>query len=43
MQSTGSRRCNYPRMFETANICIFEGESYRMKGRILLKDFDKEN
>lgn len=31
------------RMFETANICIFEGESYRMKGRILLKDFDKEN
>ena len=30
------------RMFETANICIFEGESYRMKGRILLKDFDKE-
>jgi DNA replication protein DnaC len=31
------------RMFETANICVFEGESYRMKGRILLKDFDKEN
>ena len=31
------------RMFEAANICIFEGESYRMKGRILLKDFDKEN
>jgi hypothetical protein len=31
------------RMFETANICIFEGESFRMKGRILLKDFDKEN
>jgi hypothetical protein len=30
------------RMFETANICIFEGESYRMKGRILMKDFDKE-
>ncbi len=31
------------RMFETSNICIFEGESYRMKGRILMKDFDKEN
>ncbi len=31
------------RMFETANICIFQGESYRMKGRILMKDFDKEN
>ena len=30
------------RMFEAANICIFEGESYRMKGRILMKDFDKE-
>jgi hypothetical protein len=31
------------RMFETANICIFEGESFPMKGRVLLKDFDKEN
>mgnify|MGYP003404413540 FL=1 len=31
------------RMFEAANICIFQGESYRMKGRILMKDFDKEN
>lgn len=29
------------RMFENANISIFEGESYRMKGRILMKDFDK--
>jgi len=28
------------RMFEDANICIFEGPSYRMKGRIILKDFD---
>lgn len=31
------------RIFETANICIFQGERYRMKGRILMKDFDKEN
>lgn len=31
------------RMFESAHICLFEGESYRMKGRILMKDFDKEN
>lgn len=30
------------RMFEAANICIFEGESYRMKGRIKIKEFDKE-
>ena len=30
------------RMFETSNICVFEGESYRMKSRIMLKDFDKE-
>ena len=30
------------RMFENANICIFEGPSYRMKGRINLKDFDKQ-
>lgn len=30
------------RMFETSNICVFEGESYRMKNRIMLKDFDKE-
>lgn len=30
------------RMFESSNICVFEGESYRMKSRILLKDFDKE-
>lgn len=30
------------RMFENANICIFTGESYRMRGRILLKDFDNE-
>lgn len=28
------------RMFENATICIFEGPSYRMKGRIKLKDFD---
>lgn len=28
------------RMFEKASICIFEGPSYRMKGRINLKDFD---
>lgn len=30
------------RMFENSNICVFEGESYRMKSRIMLKDFDKE-
>ena len=30
------------RMFEHANIVIFEGPSYRMKGRIKLKDFDNE-
>jgi len=30
------------RMFENANICIFEGDSYRMKGRISLKDFDRK-
>ncbi len=30
------------RMFENATICIFTGESYRMRGRILLKDFDNE-
>lgn len=29
------------RMFERANICVFEGPSYRMRGRITLKDFDK--
>ena len=30
------------RMFEHANITVFEGPSYRMKGRIKLKDFDNE-
>lgn len=30
------------RMFENANICIFEGDSYRMKGRINIKDFDNK-
>lgn len=29
------------RMFEDAKICIFEGPSFRMKGRIKLKEFDK--
>lgn len=28
------------RMFDRAAICIFDGESYRMKGRIKFKDFD---
>ena len=30
------------RMFEHAQICIFEGPSHRMKGRILFKEIDKE-
>ena len=30
------------RMFEHANIIIFQGESYRMKGRIMLPDIDNE-
>ena len=30
------------RMFEYANICIFEGPSHRMKGRILFNEIDKE-
>lgn len=30
------------RMFERANILIFEGPSYRMKGRILLSEVDTE-
>ena len=30
------------RMFEDANICIFEGPSHRMKGRIIFKEIDKE-
>lgn len=30
------------RMFEDAHICIFEGPSHRMKGRITFKEIDKE-
>jgi DNA replication protein DnaC len=30
------------RMFEDANICLFEGPSHRMKGRIIFKEIDKE-
>lgn len=30
------------RMFENANICIFEGPSHRMKGRIIFNEIDKE-
>lgn len=30
------------RMFERAEICIFQGPSYRMKGRINFKEIDKE-
>lgn len=30
------------RMFENANICIFEGPSHRMKGRIIFKEIDTE-
>ncbi len=30
------------RMFEHAKICIFEGPSYRMKGRIILQEIDKD-
>jgi len=30
------------RMFENAHICIFEGPSHRMKGRIIFKDIDIE-
>jgi DNA replication protein DnaC len=30
------------RMFENANICIFEGDSHRMKGRIMFKEIDRE-
>ena len=28
------------RMFENANVCIFEGPSYRMRGRIMFKEID---
>lgn len=31
------------RMFENAKILIFDGDSYRMKGRIKLKEFDKNS
>lgn len=31
------------RMFEDAHICIFEGESYRMRGRIIFKEIDLKN
>jgi len=31
------------RMFEDANVCIFEGESYRMRGRIKFKEIDIKN
>jgi DNA replication protein DnaC len=30
------------RMFDHAKICIFEGPSYRMKGRIIFPEIDKE-
>lgn len=30
------------RMFENAHICIFEGPSHRMKGRIVFKEIDNE-
>jgi DNA replication protein DnaC len=30
------------RMFERAQICIFEGPSHRMKGRIIFNEIDKE-
>lgn len=30
------------KIFENANICIFEGPSHRMKGRIIFKEIDKE-
>lgn len=30
------------RMFENSNICIFEGPSHRMRGRIEFRDIDKE-
>jgi len=30
------------RMFENAHICIFEGPSHRMKGRIIFKEIDNE-
>lgn len=30
------------RMFEDANICIYEGPSHRMKGRIIFREIDKE-
>jgi DNA replication protein DnaC len=30
------------RMFEHAKICIFEGPSYRMKGRIVFQEIDKD-
>jgi len=30
------------RMFENANICLFEGPSHRMKGRIMFNEIDKE-
>jgi len=30
------------RMFENAHICIFQGDSHRMKGRITFNDIDRE-
>jgi DNA replication protein DnaC len=30
------------RMFENAHICIYDGDSYRMKGRIKFNEIDKE-
>ncbi|NDF13513.1 MAG: ATP-binding protein [Proteobacteria bacterium] len=30
------------RMFENAHICIYDGDSYRMKGRIKFKEIDNE-
>jgi hypothetical protein len=30
------------RMFEDAHVCVFEGPSHRMKGRITFKEIDKE-
>lgn len=30
------------RMFENAHICIFEGSSHRMKGRIMFREIDNE-
>jgi len=30
------------RMFEDANVCLFEGPSHRMKGRIMFNEIDRE-